>query len=593
MSSINSMSSMSITKIMQIKVYLLVAGLLFTGCSEKPADKAMLSGSIVANPMNLAYRFHYQDNDPARREAADPVCEYFKGKYYLFASKSGGYWSSPDLAEWTYIPCKSMEIMDNYAPTILILDDEMYYMASWDAKKIYRNANPDKDEWQLIDSKFEFTGPGTQDPAWFRDDDGSVYFYCGCSNTNPVWGVQVDPADGFKVISETKLLIPHSAKDYGWENPGNNNEQDKEGWNEGPCMIKYKGKYYLQYAAPGTEFRTYADGVYVSDNPLGTFTYMDNSPFSFKPGGFVAGAGHGHTFLDKYGNYWHVASMKIAKRHWFERRLGLFPLGIAKDGKIRQQSVWSDYPFVAPDHQTDFETTDFSAGWNLLSYRKPATASSTLDGYGVELAFNEEIETWWSAETGNAGEWLTVDLIKTMDVRAIQVNLADQDFVMRAPHPLFSYQYYIEASSDGNRWTRIVDKTANEKDAVHELLVLDKPVETRYLRITNTKDLPGKFSLYGFRVFGNGKGDLPKEVTGLQITRNEDKRRFALRWDKQDNVTGYIVNVGLKDGAVNQSVMVFDNQYEAGFFNRDSEYRFTVTAFNENGVFNRIGTGAQ
>jgi hypothetical protein len=558
--------------------------LLFIGCqTEKSADKVMIAGNIVANPMNLAYRFHYPDDNPARREAADPVCEYFKGKYYLFASKSGGYWSSPDLANWTYIPCKSMDIMDNYAPTILVLGDEMYYMASWIANKIYRNANPDKDEWELIDSKFEFTGPGTQDPAWFRDDDNRVYFYCGCSNTRPIWGVEVDPADGFKVVGDTKILIEHSAKEYGWENPGDNNEQDKEGWDEGPCMIKCQGKYYLQYAAPGTQFRTYADGVYVSDNPLGPFTYMDNSPFSFKPGGFVAGAGHGHTFLDKYGNYWHVASMKISARHWFERRLGLFPLGITKDGKMRQQSVWTDYPFVAPDHQTDFETTDFSTGWNLLSYRKPARASSTLDGYGTELAFNEEIETWWSAKTGKAGEWLLVDLAKTMDVRAIQVNLADQDFTMQAPHPLFNYQYYIEASDDGNQWTRIADKTTNDKDAVHELLVLDKPVEARYLRITNTKDLPGKFSLYGFRVFGYGKGALPKKVTGLQITRNDDKRRFALQWDKQDNVTGYIVNVGLKDGAINQSIMVFDNQYEGGFFNRDSEYYFTVNAFNENG----------
>ena len=45
---------------------------------------------IVANPMNLNYRFMIDGN--SRREAADPVIEYFKGRYYLFASKSGGYW---------------------------------------------------------------------------------------------------------------------------------------------------------------------------------------------------------------------------------------------------------------------------------------------------------------------------------------------------------------------------------------------------------------------------------------------------------------------------------------------------------------------
>ena len=41
---------------------------------------------------------------------------------------------------------------------------------------------------------------------------------------------------------------------------------------EGAWMDKRCGKYYLQYACPGTQFNTYSDGVYVSDNPLGPFT---------------------------------------------------------------------------------------------------------------------------------------------------------------------------------------------------------------------------------------------------------------------------------------------------------------------------------
>lgn len=39
--------------------------------------------------MNLNYRF--MPNEPSRREAADPVVILFKDRYYLFASKSGGY----------------------------------------------------------------------------------------------------------------------------------------------------------------------------------------------------------------------------------------------------------------------------------------------------------------------------------------------------------------------------------------------------------------------------------------------------------------------------------------------------------------------
>ncbi len=83
---------------------------------------------IIANPLNLNYRF--QLDGESRREAADPVIEYFKGKYYLFASKSGGYWSSPDLVEWTFVPIKTISTIEHYAPTVLIMDDTMYFMSS-------------------------------------------------------------------------------------------------------------------------------------------------------------------------------------------------------------------------------------------------------------------------------------------------------------------------------------------------------------------------------------------------------------------------------------------------------------------------------
>ncbi|GHV65219.1 endo-1,4-beta-xylanase [Bacteroidia bacterium] len=564
--------------------WVLAAFMFIAGGNLLAQQKNVVDGAknnrVVTNPLSLVYRFQPQDDAPARREAADPVCEYFKGKYYLFASKSGGYWSSPDLAEWTYIPCKSIGAIENYAPTIVIIGDVMYYLAGGEPDKIYKTTNPDLDEWELIQSKFAFA---IWDPAFFKDDNGRVYMYWGCSNVDPISGVEIDPADGFKPVGKAVVLIPHNAQIYGWETFGNNNETNKEGWNEGPCMLKHDGKYYLQYASPGTEFRTYADGVYVGDSPLGPFTYQEYSPFSFKPGGFIAGAGHGHTFQDKYGNYWHVATMRISIRHNFERRIGLFPVYFDKQGDMHAHTLWTDYPFVIPNKKTDFEKTDLSAGWHILSYRKKATASSLSEN--VAHAFDEHIESMWAAATGNSGEWLQIDLGEKKRINAIQVNFADVDFTIRAPHAPFNYQYYIEASDDAQHWTRIIDRTDNVKDAVHELLVLKKPLKSRYLRITNTKDLPGKFSLYDFRVFGKGNGKKPQQITGLTIRRNEaDPRRYALSWDKQPDADGYIVNVSLPDGKTNQSIMVYDNQYEGGFFNRDSEYRFSIDAFNENGI---------
>lgn len=556
----------------------LLSGLLASCASEQRTT--VNSDRIVTNPIDLNYRF--QPNEESRREAADPVLEYFKGYYYMFASKSGVYWRSEDLAKWEYIPCTTIPTMEDYAPTILVYGDTLYFTASSGNTRIYKNAHPEKDAWEEVDTKLTYR---QHDPAFFKDDDGRVYIYWGCSDVDPIVGVEVDPKDGFRAIGEPKALIHHNCDKYGWEVPGKNNEEPRQGWNEGPCVLKHNGRYYLQYAAPGTQYRIYGDGNYVGDNPLGPFEYVEDNPFSFKPGGFIGGAGHGHTFKDKYGNYWHVASMTISVRHWFERRLGLFPVVVSDKYGMYALTTFADYPFCIPDRKVDFEKEDINMGWNLLSYKKKVAASSSLEGYEPELANDEQVETWWAAQTGNKGEWLQIDLGEPMDVKAIQVNFADHNFNIHAPHGPVVYQYYIEGSVDGNKWTRLVDEEKNQQDAPHKLHTLVTPAKMQYLKICNSKDMEGSFSLFDLRIFGQGDGKVPVAVTGFQATRDEsDKRIYRFVWDSQEGVTGYILRWGTQKEKLTHSMVVYDNQYEARYFNRDSEYYFSIIAFNENGV---------
>ena len=559
-------------------LFFLLSGLLLSGSLSGQSGK----NRIIANPLNLNYRFQFDGE--SRREAADPVIEYFKGKYYLFASKSGGYWSSPDLVDWTYIPIKTISTIEHYAPTVLIIDDAMYFMSSSEPK-IFRNTNPDIDAWEDIGSKFEFQIAGSVDPAFFLDDDGRVYLYWGCSDKDPIIGVEVDPKDKFKVIGEAKVLIEHNPDKYGWEVQGENNQLNRAGYNEGPCIVKHKGIYYLQYAAPGAEYRNYGDGLYISDNPLGPYTYVESSPFSFKPGGFIGGSGHGHTFKDKYGNYWHVATMTISVRHMFERRIGLFPTYITDGDNLHAHTVLTDYPFSIPEKKIDLENNDCSMSWNMLSRGKKATASSALTGYEPEKAADEKVETWWAAATGKKAEWWQVDLGKKMKINAIQVNFADHNFTTKRNDTPPIYQYYIECSDDGNNWKTIIDKRANIKDMPHELIVLDKPVKTRYIRIVNTKDMEGSFSLYDLRIFGHGQGKAPKNIPKLRVDRDKnDSRIIRLTWDRVNDANGYIIRWGVKPNQLKNAVMVYDNSFEGRFFNRDSEYYFTIDAFNENGI---------
>ncbi|MBO9619239.1 MAG: family 43 glycosylhydrolase [Niabella sp.] len=545
------------------------------------------SATTWCNPLNLNYRFSY--DGLGYREAADPVIHLYKGTYFLYASKSGGYWYSGDLLNWTYRSSQSLPTED-YAPTVETIHDTVFFMASQGARNIYYSTNLLQDNWEVYRKQFPL---GVTDPALFQDEDGRVYFYYGCSNVNPIMGVELDPLRRFDTIGVPQVLIRHGFKEHGWEEPGEQHNDNKNGWNEGAWMNKYNGRYYLQYAAPGTEFKVYGDGVYVSDKPLGPFTYMPNSPFSYKPGGFINGAGHGSTFKDKYGNYWHVATMTISVRHMFERRVGLFPSFFDKDGQLHTLTDFGDYPLRMPHRKMDFEKENLFAGWMLLSYKKPVTASSALAGHLPELATDEEVRTWWSAASGNKGEWYQIDLQQQSNVKALQISFADEGARLKAGMLVKPYQYKIDYSNDGRNWKTLVDKSDNNADRPHDYIELSRWVKLRYLKITAIQVPDGQFSLSGFRVFGKGKGHPPAAATSVLIKRNkEDARRAVVQWAPSKNATGYVVYFGTAPHKLFHSVMVYEkNSLDLPGLNKNVPYYFRVDAFNENGVTKGTETG--
>jgi xylan 1,4-beta-xylosidase len=481
-------------------VFYLIAIFLFS-CTTKE-NVVVEKTETYCNPMNLNYRFQFSRNN-SYREAADPSMIRYKGKFILFASHSGGYWYSDNLLKWDYLPITTLPIED-YAPDGIAINDTVYYIASAGTiKPFYFTTDPFQDNWQQVPETLPFD---VWDPHYFQDDDGKIYLYWGCSDTQPIFGIQLDSK--MQAVGEPVVLIKHDPENKGWEVPGEYNELNRNGWNEGPWMTKYNNRYYLQYAAPGTEFKTYADGIYTSDSPLGPFEYETYSPFSYKPGGFIGGAGHGSTFQDNYGNYWHVASMSISIRHMFERRLGLFPVSFDSDGVIRTHTAFGDYPTEMPDRKIDFEKEDLFKGWMLLSFNKKAEASSSMDEFPLTNAFDEDIRTWWSANTGNEGEWLSVELDNNSTVNAIQVNFADNESTLKPENKDIFYSYRILASNDGQKWDVIVDKSTNNQDAVHDYIELEKPLKTKYIKIENIKVPDGKFSIYDLTRFwfkGRGK----------------------------------------------------------------------------------------
>ena len=550
------------------------AAILLLASTIALRGSAVPSPRTFANPLNIDYRF--MTEPPSRREAADPAVVLFGGDYYLFASKSGGYWYSSDMAAWAFVTPRGLPI-EAYAPAVMAYRGALYYTAC--DIGLYRTTNPKAGQWELVNEAFK-----VGDPDLFADDDGRVYLYYGLSHNGAISGLELDPKNAFRPLGEPFECFRADPALHGWERRGEDNLGDGP-WIEGSWMTKHNGVYYLQYAAPGTEYKTYADGVYTAPSPRGPFTYAPSSPFSHKPTGFIGGAGHSATFQDKQGRYWHIATMTISVTHQFERRLGLFPAAFDSDGVLHANTLFGDYPQMLPAARSGAGAENF-AGCMLLSFGKPAQASSSLDGFPPEKAFDEDVRTWWSARTANRGEWLSVDLLKPCLIHAVQVNYAEQDSTVIGRQPDQFSRYLLEASTDGRRWSMLADRGAALHDAPHDYVELSSPVKARYIRITNVA-MPGggPFSLRGLRVFGNGGGKPPAAAPHFEVRRSPaDPRTAVVRWQPAPGAEGYVVRCGIAPGKLYQNYEVRgQTEITLNGLNADVDYSFTVDAFNDSG----------
>lgn len=556
-----------------------LAGLLMAAsASGANADRRL---DTYANPIDLPYR--YQASTRPYREAADPTIVRFKGRYWLFASHSKGYWWSADLRRWSFVEAKGYDV-GKYAPTAVVMNGRLYLAVSEQAKKIWLSDDPMTGEWAEAAS----IPAGYDDPDLFLDDDGRLYMYEGLSGFDVLRVFELDPKT-FQPIGMAKIPQSRGKETRGWEVVGDHNEKLKNpSFIEGAWMTKYHGRYYLQYSAPGTEAKTYAEGVLVANKPMGPFEYQAYSPFSVKPTGFISGAGHSSTFQGPGGRWWRASTMTISRRFVFERRLALFPSYFTKQGELVADTYLGDYPhYFAGDRGL--------TGWMLLSRKKPATASSALEGFAPEQAVDEDVRTWWSAKTGGAGEWFQVDLGAPKRIEAVQINFADQDSKGQGISR-DAYRYVLQVSPDGRAWKTVVDRSQAGRDAPHDYEVLPHAERARFVRLRNVHAPDGgKFSLYDLRVFGNGGGPRPSGVGSASGRRDAaDGRRATISWKPARGAEFYIVRFGIRPGLLTQNYQVYDGQTSVAVasLNTGVRYYFAVDAVNENGVTKGVVAGS-
>ena len=325
---------------------------------------------------------------------------------------------------------------------------------------------------------------------------------------------------------------------------------------------------------------------------MGPYTLAETAPFSYKPGGFMNGAGHGSTMEDLNGNIWHTATMRISRNHNFERRVGIWPCGLDTDGELFCNQRYGDWPIAVLGEAQDPWA---NPKWYLLSYGKKVSASSFEEGKAPDLIANEDCRDWWRAAGNKPGEWVQMDLGSVMDVRAVQINFADDKIEIPCPGEIVGTtqaryidgtdhltRYILEGSVDGENYFVIEDKSEVNTDLTHDFLVREDGFSARYLKLTvlaTAYDQPACIS--GMRVFGIGGGQAPEMPEFTAVRTEEREMQVEI---KGENAVGYNILWGSSPEKLYHSWMTFGNSQKIPALVTGREYYVRVDAFNENGI---------
>jgi len=459
--------------------------------------------------------------------------------YYLFGT-GGGAWISSDFVNWKY---QAVDVRSGRLPVAphVVKYNGAFYM-SGNSAPLYRApgimgpyevvgpwTNEKGEPWTGVSNGKPWTG--AFDVDIFVDDDNKPYLYFPGRSTDGIYVTPLDPKNLSHFAAAPKHLFGFDNAQV-WERWGDKNEYANVGWIEGPWMFKRNGTYYLEYSASGTQWLSYATGVYTAKSPLGPFTYSPRNPLMRKTTGIVTGPGHGSVVKGPDGNWWAFYTIVMANPPG-GRRIGMDPVGFDAAGNLfvrgpSETPQWA--PGVVADPARDGDSGSVPLSVNKLrAMNQRGSFSSQRPGHDAAYALDDSNGTWWEPAEDDPKPSLTVDLgsitefeteqFFTVDSARIEFTAgrggfggargrAGQAAAPQAPTGSPAFQYKIEASRDGQNFTTILDKTGNNITRYTEFDELP-PTECRYVRLTIT-DWPhignSPLGITEFTVFGKAAG---------------------------------------------------------------------------------------
>lgn len=478
-------------------------------CLASMGAAAPRAGTYV-NPLSI----------PGTRSVADPAVLRFHDRYYLFLT-GGMVWVSADLVHWEHhpvtVPGPARRIV---APNVFQYRDFVYLTGN--DTGLYRARTPEG-PWEYLGDIRDANGRAMLlfDSMGFVDDDGRVYMYYSGRHADGIWGVELDRADLTRFAGPPVRLWTYNP-DHVWERYGDSNEGAALSWIEAPWMTKHNGTYYLQYSAPGTEWKTYAVGVYTSRRPLGRFTYAPRNPVLVHRNGLINGTGHHCVVAGPDGNLWAVYTVLYRNWNVFDRRIGLDPVGFDEHGNMFVRGP-SEAPGRAPGAVARPWLGNDAGSIPVSINRYTFAASSARPGRDATYAFDNNVRTWWSPAGEDRQPWLLLDLgcrnardpnqEFTVDSARILFDHAPPERgrasidghtgfypQVRTPGPV-AYRYRLEVSNNNRDFVTVVDKTGN---TAANNVEFDRftPVRCRYARLTITAPPDAPLAVLEFTVFG-------------------------------------------------------------------------------------------
>jgi hypothetical protein len=304
------------------------------------------------------------------------------------------------------------------------------------------------------------------------------------------------------------------------------NEYTGISWIEGPWMMKRKGTYYLQYSASGTQWLSYAAGMYTAKGPLGPFVYSPVNPVLRKTTGVVTGTAHGSIVEGPDGNLWQFYTIVLPNPPG-GRRVGMDPVGFDARGNLfvrgpSETPQWGPGAVADPARRGDSGSLPLTVN-KMRAMNTKSTFSSQRPGRDAAHAVDNSTGTWWEPAEDDRAPSITIDLSPATEMDPIQLFAVDSSRILFAAPRLgrpgapgaappttppadgvVAHRYTIEASNDGRTFTTLLDKTQNSVTKYVEFDELP-PTACRFVRLTLTgwpRHATAPLGIVEFTVFG-------------------------------------------------------------------------------------------